>query len=83
MTTAYTNFILTIIALSLIWIGCRGVVSPVDAQSITNVRVVGFDLSAPLPVVNGGSPFAVDIVQTAAPLAVTVTGPIPLPIVTR
>jgi len=83
MTTAYTNFILTIIALALLWIACRPVVSPVDAQSIANVRVVGFDLNTPLPVVNGGPPFEVNIVQTAAPLAVTVAGPIPLPIVTR
>lgn len=83
MTSTYTNFILTIIAVALLWIACRPVISPVDAQSIANVRVVGFDLSTPLPVVNGGPPFDVDIVRTAAPLAVTVASPLPLPIVTR
>lgn len=80
---AYTKFILTVIAIALIWIGCRPVVSPVDAQSITNVRVVGFDINTPLPVANGGPPFDVNIVQTAAPLAVMITSPLPLPIVTR
>lgn len=79
----YSKFILTVIALALVWIGCRPIASPVDAQSITNVRVVGFDLSSPLPVVNGGPPFEVNVVQTAAPLAVSVTSPLPLPIVTR
>ncbi|CCB66221.1 hypothetical protein [Hyphomicrobium sp. MC1] len=83
MTDTYSRFVLTVIALALIWIGIRPSTSPVDAQSITSVRVVGFDLSAPLPVVNGGPPFNVNVVQAAVPLAVTVTSPLPLPIVTR
>jgi len=56
--------------------------NPVDAQTIANVRVVGFALNAPLPVVSGGT-FPVNIVGAAAPLAVKVSGPLPLPIVTR
>ncbi len=79
----YTKFILTVIAAALLWIGVRPVSSSVDAQTITNVRVVGFDLSAPLPVVNGGPPFDVNIVRATTSLPVNVAGPIPLPIVTR
>jgi hypothetical protein len=82
---AYSKVVQTIIALALIWLSVRPMLAgnPVDAQTITNVRVVGFDLRSPLPVVSGGSPFPVNIVGAAAPIAVKVSGPLPLPIVTR
>jgi hypothetical protein len=56
--------------------------NPVDAQTITNVRVVDFDIRRPIPVVSDGT-FPVNIVGSAGPLAVKLSGPLPLPIVTR
>ncbi|HVJ76792.1 MAG TPA: hypothetical protein VM620_03090 [Hyphomicrobium sp.] len=82
---AYSKFIQTVIAIALVCIAIRPLLSttPVDAQSITNVRVVAFDVSAPLPVIDSGPPLRVNVVDAAAPLAVTIAGPMPLPIVTR
>jgi hypothetical protein len=81
---SYSKFIQTVIAIALVWIAIRPFFSaPVEAQSIANVRVVAFDVNTPLPVVNGGPPFPVNIVDASAPLAVNITGPVPLPIVTR
>lgn len=82
---AYSKFIQTTIAIALVWISIRPFFTtpPADAQSIANVRVVAFDVNTPLPVTNGGAPFPVNIVDASAPLAVTITGPVPLPIVTR
>ncbi|MFA5958575.1 hypothetical protein [Hyphomicrobium sp.] len=81
----YSKFVQTIIAIALVWLSVRPMLaaSSVEAQAITNVRVVAFDLTSPLPVVSGGSTFPVNIVGTAGPIAVNVSGPLPLPIVTR
>ncbi|WP_414463663.1 hypothetical protein RLW55_10335 [Hyphomicrobium sp. B1] len=81
----YSKFIQTVIAIALVWIVIRPffTVTAADAQSIANVRVVAFDVNTPLPVTTGGTPFPVNIVDASVPLAVTITGPVPLPIVTR
>lgn len=81
----YSKFIQTVIAIALVWIAIRPLVTaaPVEAQSIANVRVVAFDVNTPLPVISSGTPFPVSIVGASGPLAVSVTGPLPLPIVTR
>jgi hypothetical protein len=79
----YSKVIQTIIAIALVWLSIHPMLfgSSVEAQGITNVRVVGFDLNAPLPVVSGGSAFPVNIVGAAAPVAVSISGPLPLPVV--
>jgi hypothetical protein len=81
----YSKFIQTLIAIALVWLSVRPFITAplADAQAIANVRIVAFDLNAPLPVINGGPPFPVRVVDTAAPLAVTLTGPLPLPVVKR
>jgi hypothetical protein len=81
----YSKFVQTIIAIALVWLCVRPMLAgnSVEAQGITNVRVVAFDLNSPLPVVNGGPAFPVNIVAAAAPVAVNISGPLPLPIITR
>jgi hypothetical protein len=81
----YSKVVQTIIAITLVWLSVRPMLAggSVEAQAITNVRVVAFDLNSPLPVVSGGSAFPVNIVGAAAPIAVNISGPLPLPIITR